>query len=228
MLEGITTDFLKQPVGAEIMLLDKYKNLVAKSNSDSKTGKYSFTASVKEGIYYNLIFYASSFFPECESLNTNMAVNKHSFEINKEMTILQLGKPYPLFYASWREQDVCLPYYKCFPQLYGLNLLLQKNPNMNVLIEVHGDQNEIKDWELGHVGYIEHNYVLSAGIIPKVKGLHSIMEWRAAHLINSMKNYITSMDRIKVIASDKMIFPNPKNEDERRQNRQISITILSL
>ncbi len=208
---GIVVDFLKHPLSAEVTLLDEKNKKIATTTSNAQTGKYDITAIVKENSFSSIVYYAPAFMSESACINMRvLKTNENVITINKTMSGLKVGETYPLAYHTSREQAFDLR--EEWPPFYALSILMQKNPTMKVRLEVHADEeSEIKPW--------------SRKSLEGTK--KTLQEWRTMNLKALLNEKLIKTDRIEIVASDKMVIPNPKTEEERKQNRQVSLIVLS-
>ncbi len=208
-IKGTVVNFAKQAITVEVTLMDEKNNLIAKTTSDPKTGNYKLTTSVKENAFYSAIYYNSSYFPESAYINTRLLKqNENTFTIDKTMAGLKVGGTYSLMYYKEHDQGFFL--YEEWPPFYLLSMLMKNNPTMKIRIEIHTLEDEKKAWN--KIG---------------AKEKFSLTEWRVINFNNELLNKGISTERMEIVPSDKAIISNPKTEEDRKQNRQVSITILS-
>lgn len=211
-VQGTVLDFTKQPIATEVSLMDDKNNCITKTITDSKTGRYQLTATVKENNSYTAIYYNTDYFPETEYINTkNLISNEISFIADKTMAELKVGKTYNLTYHGDRSQGLIL--YEELSPLYSLRTLMQKKPTMKIRLDVHVDESENKWWEKRDWGNNADRPTL-----PK---------WRASNLKLTLQSLGVSMDRIEIKPTDKIIISNPKTEEDKKQNRVVTLTVLS-
>ncbi|MBA3970643.1 MAG: hypothetical protein H0X46_00575 [Bacteroidetes bacterium] len=228
-LSGFVKSSVKHNLSAEIILIDKDKSIIGKTFSDKKTGFYDFSASIKENSFYSLVFLKNGYFPESNYINTKLidSTNNYEFTIDKELDSLIVGKSHVLTHYSKNQQDLSL--YEEWPPLYALAILLERDPKIIVTIQVHADDEEIKEWEthkwISLEDWDQVEAVWKTGIKANVKGKPSISEWRARNLVVSLRKKGVLFDRIKVLPTNQQIILKPKTESEHKENRQISITI---
>jgi len=208
---GVVVDFLKHPLSVEVTLLDEKNKKIAATISNAQTGKYDITALVKENSFSSTVYYAPAFIPESAFISTRLLkTNENVITINKTMSGLKVGETYPLAYYKSQEQAFDLR--EEWSPFYALSILLEKNPTMKVRLEVHADEeSDIKPWNRKALEGTKK----------------TIQEWRTMNLKALLNEKLIKTDRIEIVASDKMVVPNPKTEEERKQNRQVSLIVLS-
>ncbi len=211
-IKGTVVNFAKQPIAMEITVTDEKNNTIAKTNSDAKTGKYNFTATVKENAFYSVIYYNPSYFPESSYISSKLLKsNENILTIDKTMAGLKVGGTYTLTYYKYGLEVFQL--YEEWPPLYLLGVLMKKNPTMKIRVEIHTPEDEKKIW--------------GSGSPNSPNTLVTLPVWRVRNFKADLQHRGISTERMEIVPSDKMIVPNPKTDEDSKQNRAVTITILS-
>jgi OmpA family len=214
-INGSVTNFAKQPIEAEISLVDKNNNIIEKVVANSKTGNYKISTAIKETDDYSLIFYNSSYFPEVEFINTENMESEHSIlTVNKTLSGLKLGEIYNLVYFNPQQMVFLLSIEEA--PIRALYYIMQKNSKMKIQIQGHSNKYELTKNEKMTNGGLKTDQELSVE--------------RADYVYFRLEKMGVSKDRMKKIGlgSSKMLIPNPKTEEEKNKNMRVSIKILAL
>lgn len=237
LITGKVNDFIKNPLAAEIALIDEHNKKIASATTDPKTGNYSLNVVIRDNEFYSINFYNKAYLPDVAYVNTRLLGSTgNTLIFNKTLTGLKVGETYNLATYKFKDQGFLL--YEEWTPLYLIQTLMNKNPNMKVKIETHADEAEDKWWNnngtsASNLQSLRESYwqknvgskKLAYSCPDKLK--YSFADWRAITIIGAMQNLNISTDRILFAPSDKLIFSNPQTEEEHKKNRVITITILS-
>lgn len=213
-ISGRVTNFLNEPLEAEIKLLDKNNKEITHIKSDPKTGMYTVSASVNEDVNYTMIFYNNSYLPESQVINTNSFKLKDPPVIDKKMKGLKIGETYDLVYFS-PERLVFLTDKEAAP-VVALFYAMQQNSKLRVLIEGHTDKYEITKSELSCATCKKSDMEISNERSENV-----------AVMLSKMGISKSRMEK-KGMGHERMLIANPKTQEEKDKNKRVSIKILAL
>jgi hypothetical protein len=212
IIKGTITNLAKHPLDAELILKDEKNNTISQTIADKKTGNYQFTVRVKADAFYSLVISASHYLPEAAYVNTRLLkLTENTFIINKQLTELKVGETYPLMYYEHMGQGFYL--YETWPPFFILGNLIEKNKTMKMQIEIHAASDEIKRWDEGVSGTLDRTTLPA----------HRVRNFKA-----ELNNLHISPTNLTILPTDKAIIENAKTEEEKRQNRAVTLKILSL
>lgn len=212
VITGKVTNELKQPLKTSITLLDRNNSEIVKVYS-SDDGNYKLITEVKEEIDYSLLFYNDSCMPISTIVNTSMIdMNIGTLTIDQVLYKLKAGATYNVLYFS--QPSLLLNVESS--AIKGLVQIMNKYPKMRIQIQGHSAKNELTKSKLQTNGGLK---------IDKI-----IAEERADYIYSKLLLDGIKKERIEKIgfSSDKPLFPNPLNEEEKNKNKRVSIKILSL
>lgn len=203
LFKGIVTDENKKPINTDISITNQKGDTVAieKTNLD---GSYNFIAPISKSQSYNLNFYNDSCFTYTKNFTLIDTIKIRS--ITTILPRLKKGNKYSIGSINFMGGSVqYLP--RAIPSMYNLYRLLQKNPNLRIMIIGHSNGRDFHDEQ---------------GIIAFTKA-------RA----NAIKNYlvIKGIDEKRIEIEGKgdheMLFKIGRaSENEQEQNRRVEILVV--
>ncbi|MFI5164536.1 MAG: OmpA family protein, partial [Bacteroidia bacterium] len=203
-INGIILNDDNQPIKAEVILADEKGKEVAKTESDSITGKYNMTVKLWESAPYTISFENDSFFIDSKQITTDYKLN----DIKTVLPKLKGGKKYTLgginFYGNL---PVLLP--ESHASVNALYRLMKKNKNMVIRIE-------------GHVN--DPNFTSEPAF------RQELSEHRATTIYNYLVSRNIAKERMSIIGfgNKYMLYPHPKNEEEEGKNMRVEINVISI
>jgi outer membrane protein OmpA-like peptidoglycan-associated protein len=196
------------PIKAEVLLSDNNGTTV-KQIETGKDGKYSFTAGLKEGLEYTLVFSGDKSFIETKTINTaELQKRPEAFtDIRTILPKLKKGEKYKLKSINFvGGTDILL--YASHASVEALYHLMKKNKNMVIRIE-------------GHVN--------GSGTTTDGLSAQELSELRSLRVYDYLVQKGIEKERMEIIGfgDTKMLFPKAKNETEAAVNRRVEINVLS-
>ncbi|MEA3495265.1 MAG: OmpA family protein [Bacteroidota bacterium] len=205
---NIIDEKTNEAIESEVVIEDANSGIVlATVQTDKKTGKFTFTMPEEFDLNreYNISVYSKGhFFKDMRIVPAN--AKKTGGLKNVKLSELKKGKIFSvsniIFYGNSPQY---LPQSK--PTLERLLKLMKENENLEIAISGHIN---------GCTGSPEGRQLLSEA---RAQTVHTFLVKRGIE-----KARLTS----KGFGCTKMIYPNPKNEEEKRENRRVEVEILKL
>jgi outer membrane protein OmpA-like peptidoglycan-associated protein len=213
-INGTVLNDDNQPVKADVILADKQGKEIAKTESDSITGKYNMTVKLWESAPYTISFENDSFFIDSKQITTDYKLN----DIKTVLPKLRGGKKYTLGGINFEGNlPELLP--ESYASVNALCRLMKKNKNMIIRIE-------------GHVNAPNNltNSAWSERQNSRIYFHQHLSEARAQTVYHYLISKDIAKERMSTIGfSNKyMLYPNPKNEEEAEKNRRVEINVISI
>jgi len=214
ILTGIITDEkTKQPLQAEVVLVDVVKNeVIAEFKSDAKTGKY--LVSLPGGSNYGIAVKKDGYLFHSENFNIPEASGFKQYKKDVELKKVEVGQKIVLRnifydYAKYSLRD------ESINELERLIKLLEENPTMRIELSGHTDTR----------GSLKDNQVLSEN---RAK---SVVDYLVSHGIPKSRLEYAGYGETQTLISDEDINKmksKSEKEDAHQQNRRTEFKILSL
>ena len=206
-IKGKVIDSDSIPLAAEITLSDNAGNTIAETKSNAQ-GEYKINTELKENQNYNLTYLNEGTFVQTATVNTKDLKDKSIFpDIKTVLPKLKKGEKYQLgninFYGN---SSLLIP--ESFSSVEALYKLMKGNKKMIIQIQGHvNDPTSLKpDYD------------------------QSLSEERAMGIYTYLLKKNINKVRMSTIglSNTKMLFPNPKNEEEESANRRVEIKVVSI